>query len=84
MIHWKPEGRKKRGRPRRTWKDGMYTAMNNNNNNNNNNNIYSTAIGLEPGGRGAFGKNTRSGNAFSGRTAFISKNTRTGALNYLL
>jgi hypothetical protein len=28
MIHWKPEGRKKRGRPRRTWKDGMYTAMN--------------------------------------------------------
>ena len=24
----------------------------NNNNNNNNNNIYSTAIGLEPGGRG--------------------------------
>ena len=28
MIHWKPEGRKKRGRPRRTWKDGIYTAMN--------------------------------------------------------
>jgi hypothetical protein len=28
MIHWKPEGRKKRGRPRRPWKDGMYTAMN--------------------------------------------------------
>jgi hypothetical protein len=28
MIHWKPEGRKKQGRPRRTWKDGMYTAMN--------------------------------------------------------
>jgi hypothetical protein len=28
MIHWKPEGRKKRGSPRRTWKDGMYTAMN--------------------------------------------------------
>ena len=27
MIHWKPEGRKKRGRPRRTWKDGIYTAM---------------------------------------------------------
>jgi len=27
-IHWKPEGRKKRGRPRRTWKDGIYTAMN--------------------------------------------------------
>ena len=24
----------------------------NNNNNNNNNNIYSTAVGLEPGGRG--------------------------------
>jgi len=24
MVHWKPEGRKKRGRPRRTWKDGMY------------------------------------------------------------
>jgi hypothetical protein len=25
MIHWKPEGRKKqRGRPRRTWKDGIY------------------------------------------------------------
>jgi len=22
-IHFKPEGRKKRGRPRRTWKDGM-------------------------------------------------------------
>jgi hypothetical protein len=28
MIHWKPEGRKKRGRPRRTWKDGIYTDMN--------------------------------------------------------
>ena len=28
MIYWKPEGRKKRGRPRRTWKDGIYTAMN--------------------------------------------------------
>ena len=28
MIHWKPEGRKKRGRPRRTWKDGIYAAMN--------------------------------------------------------
>ena len=24
MIHWKPEGRKKRGRPRKTWKDGIY------------------------------------------------------------
>jgi hypothetical protein len=22
MIHWKPERRKKRGHPRRTWKDG--------------------------------------------------------------
>jgi hypothetical protein len=28
MIHWKPEGRKKRGRPRRIWKDGIYPAMN--------------------------------------------------------
>jgi hypothetical protein len=28
MIHWKPEGKKKRGRPRRTCKDGIYTAMN--------------------------------------------------------
>jgi hypothetical protein len=28
MIYWKPEGRKKRGRPRRTWKDGIYAAMN--------------------------------------------------------
>ena len=28
MIHWKPEGRKKRGRPRRTWKDGIYRGMN--------------------------------------------------------
>ena len=28
MIHWKPEGRKKRARARRTWKDGIYTAMN--------------------------------------------------------
>jgi hypothetical protein len=28
MIHWKPEGKKKRGRPRKTWKDGIYTAMN--------------------------------------------------------
>jgi len=27
MIYWKP-GRKKRGRRRRTWKDGIYTAMN--------------------------------------------------------
>ena len=24
MIHWKPEGRKQRGRPTRTWKDGIY------------------------------------------------------------
>jgi hypothetical protein len=23
MIHWEPEGRKKRGRPRRTWKEGI-------------------------------------------------------------
>ena len=23
-IHWKSEGRKKRGHPRRTWKDGIY------------------------------------------------------------
>jgi hypothetical protein len=28
MIHWKPEGRKKRDLPRRTWKDGIYAAMN--------------------------------------------------------
>jgi hypothetical protein len=28
MIHWKPEERKKRGRPWRTWKDGIYTDMN--------------------------------------------------------
>jgi hypothetical protein len=28
MINWKLVGRKKRGRPRRTWKDGIYTAMN--------------------------------------------------------
>ena len=27
MINWKPEGSEKRGRPRRTWKDGIYTAM---------------------------------------------------------
>jgi hypothetical protein len=27
MINWKPEGRKKQGRPRRPWKDGIYTAM---------------------------------------------------------
>jgi hypothetical protein len=29
MIYWKPEGTKKRGRPRRTWKDGIqvYAAM---------------------------------------------------------
>jgi len=27
VINWKSEGRKKRGRLRRTWKDGMYTAM---------------------------------------------------------
>ena len=26
-INWKPEGRKKRDRSRRTWKDGIYTAM---------------------------------------------------------
>jgi hypothetical protein len=26
-IKWKPEGRKKRGLPRRTWKNGIYTAM---------------------------------------------------------
>jgi hypothetical protein len=28
MIHWKPEGRTKQGCPLRTWKDGIYTAMN--------------------------------------------------------
>jgi len=28
MIHWKPEEGKKRDQPRRTWKDGIYTAMN--------------------------------------------------------
>jgi hypothetical protein len=28
MIYWKPEGRKKRGLPRRTWKDGIYTVIN--------------------------------------------------------
>jgi len=27
MINWKPEGRKKRCRPRRTWKDGIYTEL---------------------------------------------------------
>jgi len=27
MIHWKSEGRNQRGRPRRTWKDRIYTAM---------------------------------------------------------
>jgi hypothetical protein len=27
-INWKPEGRKKRGRPRRTSKGGIYTAVN--------------------------------------------------------
>jgi hypothetical protein len=27
MNNWKHEGRKKRGRPRRTWKDGIVTAM---------------------------------------------------------
>jgi hypothetical protein len=27
MIHWKPEGSNKRGRPRRTWKEEIYTAM---------------------------------------------------------
>jgi hypothetical protein len=27
-IHWKSEGRKKRGYPRRTWKDGIDRAMN--------------------------------------------------------
>ena len=24
MINWKPEGRKKLGRPRKIWKDGIY------------------------------------------------------------
>jgi hypothetical protein len=28
MIHWKPEGRKQRDRPRKTWKDEIYTALN--------------------------------------------------------
>jgi len=27
MVNWKPKGRIKRGRPRRTWKDGIPTAM---------------------------------------------------------
>jgi hypothetical protein len=28
MTYWKPEGRKKQGHPWRTWKYGIYTAMN--------------------------------------------------------
>jgi hypothetical protein len=28
MIYWRPEGRKQRGRPRRTRKDGIYKVMN--------------------------------------------------------
>ena len=28
IIYWKSEGRKQRGRPWRTWKDGILTAMN--------------------------------------------------------
>jgi hypothetical protein len=28
MIYWKPEGRKQRDCPRRTWKDGIYKATN--------------------------------------------------------
>jgi len=28
MINWIPEGRKKQSRPLRTWKDGIYPAMN--------------------------------------------------------
>jgi len=28
MIHWNPEGKIKRGRPRKTWKDGIYAANN--------------------------------------------------------
>jgi len=28
MIYWKPEGGKERGSPRRAWKDGICTAMN--------------------------------------------------------
>jgi hypothetical protein len=28
MINWKPEERENRGHPRRTWRDGIYTAMN--------------------------------------------------------
>jgi hypothetical protein len=27
MINWKPEGRIKRGRRGRTWRDGIHTAM---------------------------------------------------------
>jgi len=27
MIYRKHKGRKQRGRPRRTWKDGIYTGM---------------------------------------------------------
>jgi len=27
IFNWKPEGRKKRDRPLKTWKDGIYTAM---------------------------------------------------------
>jgi hypothetical protein len=28
MTHWKTEGKKERGRPWRTWKGGICTAMN--------------------------------------------------------
>jgi len=27
MLNWKPEGRKKQSHPRKTWKDGIYTAI---------------------------------------------------------
>jgi len=27
MINWKPEGREKRGRPRRTFEDGIYVYI---------------------------------------------------------
>jgi hypothetical protein len=28
LVYWNPKGRKKRGRPHRTWKVGINTAIN--------------------------------------------------------
>jgi hypothetical protein len=62
MIYWKPEERKKRGRPWRTWKYGICM-------------IYLlTAIGLQPGGSTHLHTNSTQNNTNNNRTTQMQTN----------